>query len=74
MRTSAVISIIAFVILFALHHDYWNWDDTTLVFGFIPKGLAYHAGYSVVVAIFWYLVAKFAWPHAVEKWADEPND
>jgi len=74
MRTSVIISIIAFVVLFALHQDSWNWDNSTLVFGFIPAGLAYHAGYSVVAAVFWYLVSRFAWPHAVEKWAEEPND
>jgi len=27
-----------------------------------------------VAAVFWYLVSRFAWPHAVEKWANEPND
>ena len=74
MRTSVIISIIAFVVPFALHQDSWNWDNSTLVFGFIPAGLAYHAGYSVVAAVFWYLVSRFAWPHAVEKWAEEPND
>ena len=74
MKAPAIIAIIVFVILFALHHDYWNWANSTLVFGFIPAGLAYHAGYSVVAAVFWYLVSKFAWPHAIEKWADQPND
>ncbi len=74
MKTPVAISIAAFVALFVLHHDFWNWDDTTLVFGFIPVGLAYHAGYSVVISIFWFLVARYAWPHSVEKWADESDD
>jgi len=74
MNKPAIVSILAFVGLFILHHDFWNWGNTTLVFGFIPIGLAYHAGYSVAVGLFWYLVCRFAWPHAIEKWADETND
>lgn len=74
MKKSVVIASIAFVVLVTLHHDFWNWGDTTLVFGFIPVGLAYHVGYSVAAGIFWYLVARFAWPHAIETWAGEAND
>ncbi|WP_193211721.1 DUF3311 domain-containing protein [Luteolibacter marinus] len=74
MRKPVLISIVAFVVLFALHHDAWNWDNTTLVLGFLPIGLAYHAGYSIVAGLFWYLVSRFAWPESIEKWADEPND
>ncbi len=74
MNRPAVISSVAFAVFFVLHHDFWNWGNTALVFGFIPVGLAYHAGYSVAVGIFWYLVCRFAWPHAIETWADEPNE
>ncbi len=74
MRKSVLVSIVAFILLFALHHDAWNWDNYALVFGFIPAGLAYHAGYSIVAGLFWYLVSRYAWPHAIEKWADETND
>ncbi|MFZ9936638.1 MAG: DUF3311 domain-containing protein [Luteolibacter sp.] len=74
MKKPIVISILAFVVLFILHHDFWNWGDRTLVFGFIPVGLAYHVGYSIAAAGLWYLVCRFAWPHSIEKWADEPND
>ena len=34
---------VGIVLLFVLHQDFWLWEDTTLVFGFIPIGLAYHA-------------------------------
>ena len=64
------IVIAVFVILAILHQDIWNWDDSSLVFGFLPKGLAYHALYSIVAATFWGLVVKFAWPEHLEKWAD----
>jgi len=74
MKKPVAISIFVFVALFILHHDFWNWDDPSMVFGFIPIGLAYHAGYSIIVGLFWHLVSRFAWPHALEKWADEKDD
>lgn len=74
MKKPVLISIAAFVAIFVLHHDFWNWSNANLVFGFIPVGLAYHAGYSIVVSIFWFLVTRYAWPHSIEKWADEPHD
>jgi hypothetical protein len=57
-----------------LHQDFWNWDNANLVFGFLPVGLAYHIGYSIVVAIFWGCVIHFAWPKHIEEWADETDD
>lgn len=66
---SAVI-VVAFIVLAILHQDTWNWDNSNLVFGFLPVGLAYHAGYSLVAAAFWALVVKFAWPTHLEEWAD----
>ena len=74
MKRTVVVSILAFVGLFILHHDFWNWSTAGLVFGFIPVGLAYHAGYSIVVSMFWVLVTRYAWPHSIEKWADETDD
>jgi hypothetical protein len=74
MKKPVLVSILAFVALFLLHHDFWNWNNTSLVLGFMPVGLAYHAGYSMVAGLFWHLVTRFAWPHSIEKWADEPND
>lgn len=74
MKIPVAISIFVFVALFVLHHDFWNWSNTKLVFGFIPVGLAYHAGYSIVVSLFWALVTRYAWPHSIEAWADKPHD
>jgi hypothetical protein len=73
MKRPVLISITAFVALFILHHDFWNWGSTALVFGFMPVGLAYHVSYSIAAGLLWYLVCRFAWPHSLEKWADEPN-
>lgn len=64
------IIIIGFIILAILHQDFWNWNDSSLVFGFLPKGLAYHAGYSIVAALFWASVVFFAWPTQLEEWAE----
>ncbi len=64
---------IVFVILMVLHQDFWNWDKADLVLGFMPIGLAYHAGYSLVAALFWALVVKFAWPTKLEEWADRED-
>jgi len=41
---------IAFVALVVLHHDWWNWDNGYLLFGFLPVGLAYHAVISLAAA------------------------
>ena len=52
-----------------LHYDFWWWDDRTLVFGFMPIGLFWHALISIFAAIAWALVVRFAWPTHVEEWA-----
>lgn len=55
------------VILVILHQDFWNWKAIhPLVFGFLPIGLAYHAGYSVACAVYMWLLVKFAWPTHLE--------
>jgi len=53
MRMKATIFWIAFVALCVLHHDWWYWDDGALLFGFLPIGLAYHAGVSLAAAGLW---------------------
>jgi hypothetical protein len=58
----------ALIILLAiLHQDFWWWNSIEpLVFGFIPIGLAYHVGVSIVAALFWAMAVKFCWPETVE--------
>ena len=70
---SSVVILVAFLVMAVLHQDFWNWDKADLVFGFMPIGLAYHAGYSLVAALFWALVVKFAWPTKLEEWADRED-
>ena len=54
-----------------LHQDFWWWSDKTLVFGFLPIGLAYHAFYSVLAGLLWAAAARWAWPTHIEQWGDE---
>jgi hypothetical protein len=61
--------LLAFLILvvYLLHQDSWNWKSAEpLVFGFLPIGLAYQAGYSVVAAILMAVLVKLAWPSHLE--------
>lgn len=44
------LSLIALLLLFALHQDYWFWDDSTLILG-LPVGLTYHFGLCLAAAI-----------------------
>lgn len=53
---------LGFAALLLLHHDPWFWDDPTLLFGFLPIGLAYHMAYTLAAAVLWYFASKYAWP------------
>lgn len=60
------------VLLALLHQDFWWWNDSeTLVCGFMPVGLAYHAGVSVAAGLLWALAVKYCWPHDADLSADE---
>jgi len=57
--------------VYILHQDFWNWKQAEpLIFGFLPIGLAYHAGYSILASILMALLVKFAWPHHLEAAGD----
>lgn len=51
----------------AAHQDFWLWTDKRLVFGFIPVGLAYHAGYSVLASITMWVLVRTVWPEDLER-------
>ena len=74
MKSTSSVIIVVFVVFAILHQDAWNWDNANLVCGLLPAGLAYHAAYSLVAAVFWAMVIKFAWPSALEAWANESDD
>lgn len=50
------------LLLALLHHDFWLWDSTDLVLGFLPAGLAYHMLFSLAAALLAILAIKYAWP------------
>jgi uncharacterized protein DUF3311 len=55
------------LVVYLLHQDFWNWNKAEpLVFGFLPVGLAYHAGYSILAAVLMAVLVKFAWPRHLE--------
>jgi len=58
--------------VYFLHQDFWNWSSKELVFGILPIGLAYHAGYSILAAVMMAVLVKFAWPGHLEQ--DDPDD
>lgn len=50
------------VLLIVIHQDVWFWSDDTLLFGFMPVGLFYHACISLGAGFTWFLATQFAWP------------
>ena len=66
--------VAAVILLYALHQDVWFWRTARpLLFGFLPVGLAYHAGYSFAAALLMALLVRTAWPSELER-QDEPRD
>lgn len=53
--------------VYVLHQDNWNWKSTDVVFGILPVGLAYHAGYSILAAVMMAILVKCAWPSHLER-------
>ena len=65
MRKVLLFLLIALVYL--AHQDLWDWNTPDpLVFGFLPIGLAYHAGFAVLCAVMMAILVKFAWPKQLE--------
>ncbi len=62
------------LLLVILHQDNWNWTNDTLVFGFLPIGLAYHMGISIAASIVWFLAVKFCWDHSFEAAPEKKGD
>lgn len=56
-----------FILLFILHQDFWWKNDATLVLGVLPISLAYHVGWTLLVAFGWFLVAKYCWPKGLDE-------
>ena len=61
------------ILLVILHQDNWLWEDSRLVFGFLPITLLYHAGISLGAGVTWYLATVFAWPQGLEREVPGPK-
>jgi hypothetical protein len=58
-----VLLFVAIAALYLLHQDVWFWRTAQpLVFGFLPVGLAYHAGYCLAAMALMWGLTKVAWP------------
>ena len=73
MKLKPVLLTLLILAVYVVHQDSWNWKKAEpLVFGFLPIGLAYQAGYSVLASILMGVLVKFAWPRHLEN--VEPQD
>lgn len=61
MKPASLVWILVALLIIA-HQDFWFWGDTTLVLGFLPVTLAYHACISLAAAGTWYLATRLCWP------------
>lgn len=61
------------VIMLIVHQDYWNWDNSQIVFGFMPIGLFYHVCLSLAAGFIWLLACLFAWPEGVDDFDNVPS-
>ena len=59
------------VLLIILHQDVWLWENGTLVGGFMPITLLYHACISLAAGFTWFLATKFAWPTVMDDSSEE---
>ena len=63
------------VAIYVLHQDFWNWKEAEpLIFGFLPVGLAYQAGYSILAAAMMAVLVWAAWPKHLEDVESEVKD
>jgi hypothetical protein len=62
-----MLTALGLVVFFALHQDLWFWREARpLVFGVLPLGLAYHAGYTLAVSALMAILVRRAWPSHLE--------
>ncbi len=59
--------ILATILLYLLHQDFWLWREARPVMLGLPAGLLYHAGYTVAAALLMWLLVKLAWPAELER-------
>jgi hypothetical protein len=68
MRLSAAAVATLLTILAILHHDFWWWNDASLVLDWIPVGLAWHVFYAFLASAVWAVIVSSTGPQ------DSPGD
>jgi hypothetical protein len=69
-----MLTALALLVFFALHQDLWFWRSAQpLVFGVLPVGLAWHAGYTLAVSVVMAILVRRAWPAHLEGAGEEPH-
>ena len=63
-----------FLLMLFLHQDFWNWSTEAISFLGMPKGLFYHAIFSVACSLLGAWAVIRAWPAKWEKYADVKDD
>jgi hypothetical protein len=67
MKAKTLLLTVLILAVYVLNQDSWNWKKVDpLVFGFLPIGLAYQAGYSILATILMAVLVRFAWPRHLE--------
>ena len=62
-----MVTALVLLAFFALHQDLWFWREARpLVFGVLPVGLAWHAGYTLAVSAIMAVLVRRAWPSHLE--------
>ena len=65
LKTCLLTALLA--VVYVLHQDFWNWKQAyPLIFGFLPIGLAYQAGYSILASAMMAVLVSTAWPKHLE--------
>jgi hypothetical protein len=66
-------AFLAIALLALLHQDFWFWNSRHLVFGFLPVGLAYHAGFSMAASLAMWMLVRHAWPSHLEEEVEQEH-
>jgi hypothetical protein len=61
------------LVMMAIRQDFWLWNDSRLLFGVLPVGLAWQAGYSILAALVMWGLVTFAWPAELEDLEEPPS-
>ena len=73
LKTGLLTALVAAI--YVLHQDFWNWKTAyPLILGFLPIGLAYQAGYSILAAAMMAVLVRTVWPKHLENVESEVED